>query len=371
MLLNWGERSPYSIHWDITNSCNYSCRHCAANGQCLDESSELSLDEIRRVVENLNTPRPIIFNIFGGEPLIRKDILAIIDLIKEKLRNSKIGITTNGSCLQQYARELLQRNVAITVSLDGISPEVNDKIRGKGTFHQIIGNLSYLVAQKRDSKDTKSKISIAYTITNYSEEPADILRFCEGLGVDRLVLSPIAPLGSALRNKYLLVETNRLIDYIERLYLIMRNTLLEVDANLAYPLFIRYFNAKYGADLAYRYVGCMTISTNFSLRPNGTFTACPVTYPGSEAFKALGLYEPSLIDKRLEDILQDEAFQRLLKLKNPGSYPNYKPCNECGFAGSYCDPCWIDGYLGKVPDHAMCRRIAGKLDEMHLEWRAR
>jgi MoaA/NifB/PqqE/SkfB family radical SAM enzyme len=300
MLLNWGERSPYSIHWDITNSCNYSCRHCAANGQCLDESSELSLDEIRRVVENLNTPRPIMFNIFGGEPLIRKDILVIIDLVKEKLLNSKIAITTNGSYLQQYARELLQRNVAITVSLDGISPEVNDKIRGKGTFHQIIGNLSYLVAQKRDLKDTKSKISIAYTITNYSEEPADILRFSESLGVDRLVIATIAPLGSALRNNYLLVGTNKLINYIERLYLVMRNTPLEVDANLAYPLFIQYFNAKYGADLPYRYVGCMTISTNFSLRPNGVFTACGRIE--SKTFKALGLYgEPD--DKRLEDIL--------------------------------------------------------------------
>lgn len=311
------------------------------------------------------------FNIFGGEPLIRKDILAIIDLIKEKLHNSKIAITTNGSYLQQYAHELLQRNVEITVSLDGISPEVNDKIRGKGTFHQIVDNISYLVAQKRDHNDTKSKINIAYTITNYSEEPADIFTFCKSLGVDRLVLSTIAPLGSALRNNYLLVESKKLIDYIERVYLGMRNTTLEVDANLAYPLFTRYFNAKYGVDLPYKYVGCMTIFTNFIIRPNGVFTACPATYPESEAFKVLGLYEPSLVDKRLEDILQDEAFRRLLKLKNPGSYSNYKPCNECGFAGSYCDPCWINSYLGKLSDFAMCRQIAGMLDKMHVEWRAR
>jgi MoaA/NifB/PqqE/SkfB family radical SAM enzyme len=163
--IEWKQGDPYSIHWDLTNSCNYSCRHCAANDQCLTEATELSLDEIRRVVENLKTERPVMFSFFGGEPLLRKDILAIIDLIQEILPSNSIAITTNGTLLRKYADELLKRNVALAVSLDGISPEVNDKVRGPGTFKQITGNLAYLVARKKELKDSKARVSIAYTIT--------------------------------------------------------------------------------------------------------------------------------------------------------------------------------------------------------------
>jgi len=370
LRLEWAQRSPYSIHWDITNICNYKCRHCAANSRCLSEPSEMPLDEIRRVIENLKTARPVAINIFGGEPLLRKDILTILDLIQQNLRNSSTSLTTNGSQLRRYADDLLKRNIAITVSLDGISADINDKVRGAGTYHQIAANLSYLAARKKEHKDSTSRISIAYTITSYSEEPSEIIRFCANAGVDSLVISAIIAQGSASRNKDLLIETQDLIGYIERLFLAMRDTTFPVDASLAHPLFTKYFNAKYHADLAYTYAGCRAISASFYLRPNGVFTACPATFPEDEAFKALELWEPSLIDNRLEDILQDKSFQQLSKLKNPGSYPNYTPCNECCFAGSYCDPCWIDGYLGKSTNHAMCSLVGAMLDDMHIEWRA-
>jgi MoaA/NifB/PqqE/SkfB family radical SAM enzyme len=271
--------------------------------------------------------------------------------------------------LQKYSIELLKRNIGIAVSLDGISPNVNDKVRGTGTFQRIINNLSFLVAKRKDVKQSKSRISIAYTITSYSEEPGDVIRFCESTGVDSLVISTINAQGSAARNTDLLVETRSLIDYIERLYLAMRDTTFQVDAELTHPLFAKYFNAKYDANMAYKYAGCRAIFTNFYIRPNGIFTVCPALYPDHEAFKALGLWEPSLIDNRLEDILRDGSFQELVKLKNPGSYPDYKPCNECGFAGNYCDPCWINCYLEKATNHAMCSLVGAMLDNMNLEWR--
>jgi MoaA/NifB/PqqE/SkfB family radical SAM enzyme len=309
------------------------------------------------------------FSFFGGEPLLRKDILAIIDLIQEILPSNSVAITTNGTLLRKYADELLKRNIALAVSLDGISPEVNDKVRGAGTFKQNTGNLAYLVARKKELKDSKAPVSIAYTITSYSEEPEEIIRFCEEARVDSLIISAINETGSAARNSDLLVDRQKLIGYIERVYLAMWNTKFNVDANLTHPLFMKYFNAKHGADLPYQYAGCRTLSTNFYIRPNGVFTACLAAYPDGEVFKKLGLWEPSLIDHRLEDILKDESFLQMAKYKNPGSYPGYTPCNECGFAGSYCDPCWIDCYLGRPSYQPMCSLVAGLLDEMQVEWR--
>ena len=112
----------------------------------------MSFDEIRKMVTNLKTSRSVVFNIFGGEPLLRNDILEIIDLILENLRNSSIAITTNGSQLQKYAIELLKRNTGITVSLDGISLDVNDKVRGAGTFQQTIDNLILSCSEEKGNQ---------------------------------------------------------------------------------------------------------------------------------------------------------------------------------------------------------------------------
>jgi len=354
----------------MTNDCNFSCKHCAASGKCLKEPCESTLDEIRSVIGNLIASRPVNFNIYGGEPLIRRDIIKIVDLIQQNLPGSRIIITTNGSYLRQYGRDLLERNVELVISLDGISSAVNDEIRGVGTFEEIVDNLAWFVAQKRELKKTTLRSWVAYTITRLSEEPAEILRFFAEMGVDRLIFSPIFPQGSALKNEYLFLETDALINFIERLYLAMPKSKLEVHTNQRYPLLTQYLNIKCGLDLPYRYAGCRVISTGFQLRPNGILTACPGTYPKSEAFQALGLSEPRLVESRLEDILRDEGFQKMAKLKNPGSYPNYEPCNECGFAGSYCDPCWINHYLGKSTVYSLCKRIGEILDDMHIEWRA-
>lgn len=255
------ESIPYSIHWDITNACNYRCNHCGADDICLNETSELSFEDIKKVVNNLKTDRPMLFSLFGGEPLIREDIIGIIDLIQSRLDNSGISITTNGSFLKKYAKELLDRDIAITVSLDGITAATNDKVRGEGTFANTFDNLKYLIDQRNRHAKSKTTIGLAYTITSVYTAPEDLIQFCETCEIDQLVISAIGHIGNAKKNTHLLIDTPTLLDYIEKLFILKQNTQVDVDADLGYPIFTKYFNAKYGASLPYKYVGCKTGSS--------------------------------------------------------------------------------------------------------------
>jgi MoaA/NifB/PqqE/SkfB family radical SAM enzyme len=330
----------------------------------------MTLDEMRQVVENLSQERPVFFNIFGGEPLLRDDIVEIVDVIRQQFPQSQIALTTNASRLRQYGRALLERNVEVGISLDGISEEVNDAIRGKGTFRRTLDTLVWYLALRQEIGKIATRSWVSYTITRLSEEPADILRFFESMGADRIVLSMLSPQGSALRNVELFLDTGAQIDYLKRLYMAIPTSKLAVSTNTSLPLLTIYLNEQCAAGLQLSYSGCSVLSGNIYLRPNGVFTACLATYPGSDAFRKLGLSEPSLIDCRLEEILIDPAFHQMEEHKNPGSYPSDEPCNKCKFAGSYCDPCWINGYLGLRTSHAMCVELGTRLDAMQVSWRA-
>jgi len=369
MDFEWEKSQPYSIHWDLTNQCNFACRHCAANDLSLREERTMTFDEIRRVVGNLPRERPVFINIFGGEPLLRDDIVEIVDLVRKGCPQSQISLTTNASRLRQFGRALLERNVEVGISLDGISAEVNDAIRGAGTFQRTVDTLAWFLALRREMGMTETRSWVAYTITRFSEEPDKILRFFETMGADRIVFSLLSPQGSALRNTDLFLDAGSQINYLKRLYSAMPASKLSVDTNAAIPLLTLYLNEQCSAGLKLRYSGCNVMTSNFYLRPNGVFTACTAVYPDSEAFRALGLYEPSLVDCPLGEILSSPSFHQMMEHKNPGSYPNDEPCTECKFAGGYCDPCWVNHYLGRHSIHPMCVELGARLDAMQVAWR--
>jgi MoaA/NifB/PqqE/SkfB family radical SAM enzyme len=369
MKFAWEDNLPYSIHWDLTNACNFRCKHCASDDLCLREESMMTIEEVRRMVKHLPSDRFVYFNIFGGEPLLRNDLIEVLDVIREGLPLSHLALTTNASFLRKYARALLERNVEIGISIDGISAAVNDAIRGAGTFAQTLDTLCWFLDLRREIDKTNVRSWVAFTITRLSERPEDILQYFEKLGVDWIVFSFLMEQGSARRNPELFLSLGEQIDYLEQIERIKSSCKMQVTTNMNFPMMTLYLNEHCASGLELTYSGCSVASGNFYLRPNGVYTACTATYPHSEAFKSLGLREYSLVEESLEEIQRSDGIKRMLSLKNPGTYPSEEPCRECRFAGSYCDPCWIRSYLGKTEVHALCKELRIRLDAMQVPWR--
>jgi MoaA/NifB/PqqE/SkfB family radical SAM enzyme len=123
---------------NVTNHCNLSCRHCFVfreanpNQAPAKLADELSDDEILDTLRALRDRHGIVSMLWmGGEPLLKPDLLR-----RGTRLFARNTITTNGTLpLLDLGPEILY-----VVSLDG-PEDLNDAIRGRGTFRRVLRNL--------------------------------------------------------------------------------------------------------------------------------------------------------------------------------------------------------------------------------------
>jgi mycofactocin biosynthetic radical S-adenosylmethionine protein MftC len=142
----WPLSAPVNITWEITHQCNLRCIHClSASNQASPD--ELTFEECKNIVDQLAKLKVFEINFGGGEPLLKDYFLPLLSYIHTK--GIVTCISTNGTLLTKEIVKLFTGNplVNIQVSLDGATPEVNDSIRGKGTFTNIIAGIE-LIAGK-------------------------------------------------------------------------------------------------------------------------------------------------------------------------------------------------------------------------------
>ena len=157
----WPLAAPVNITWEITHRCNLRCVHCLSASSEASED-ELSLDECKRIVDELAELKVFEINFGGGEPLLKDYFLPLLGYIHEK--GIVTCISTNGTCLTNEAIDCFNGNplVNVQVSLDGATPKVNDAIRGHGTYEKIIGGI-----EKLAGKDIPLSINSVVTSRNY------------------------------------------------------------------------------------------------------------------------------------------------------------------------------------------------------------
>jgi MoaA/NifB/PqqE/SkfB family radical SAM enzyme len=115
----------------------------------------MSTDRILSLLAELKECGTKIIALWGGEPLIHRDVGRIIKTAHSL--GMYIYMTTNGYLLTPENRKMLiESNInSISVSIDHTRPEEHDTLRGvKGSFHRIIEGLKGLVTEARGSINT-------------------------------------------------------------------------------------------------------------------------------------------------------------------------------------------------------------------------
>ena len=143
-----GFARPYVISWNLTYRCNLACEHCYldAGGTPLvrtdnfADRSELSTDECFRVIDEIASFAPECLTILtGGEPLLRRDILEIVQRAAE--RGLWVVVGTNGVRItENVARRLSEAGArGLSLSLDALDPECHDRFRRvRGAWHNTV-----------------------------------------------------------------------------------------------------------------------------------------------------------------------------------------------------------------------------------------
>jgi mycofactocin radical SAM maturase len=141
----FGLDAPICLTWELTYACNLACVHCLSSSGRRDPR-ELSTDECKAVIDELERMQVFYVNIGGGEPTIRRDFWELVDYATA--HHVGVKFSTNGSRITPAiaARLAASDYVDVQISLDGATAEVNDAVRGPGSYDTAIQAMEHLAA---------------------------------------------------------------------------------------------------------------------------------------------------------------------------------------------------------------------------------
>lgn len=136
---NYGRTIDY-IRISITDRCNLRCKYCMPDGiSFLPVKEILTLEEIVEVCKIGVELGICKVKITGGEPLVRRDCVKLVRMIKAIPNIEQVTLTTNGVLLKQYAKELYESGIdGINVSLDTLDREKYCEITGFDKLSDVL-----------------------------------------------------------------------------------------------------------------------------------------------------------------------------------------------------------------------------------------
>ncbi len=135
-------RPVESIRISVTQRCNLSCFYCHQEGETSKGTSEMMPGEIQRVVGLAAWFGMSKVKLTGGEPLIRKDIVDIVERVGGTPGIREVSMTTNGLLLEERARRLKEAGLArVNVSLDTLKPERFAQITGLAALEKVVSGI--------------------------------------------------------------------------------------------------------------------------------------------------------------------------------------------------------------------------------------
>jgi MoaA/NifB/PqqE/SkfB family radical SAM enzyme len=139
-----------TVWFQLTGTlCNIACRHCFITcGPKDDRVPMMDAAEVRRFLDEAERLGAREYYFTGGEPMLHPEFWA---LCEEALRRGPLTVLSNGMLIDddgaRRARAIFdgaRYSFDLRISLDGMSAEENDPVRGKGTFDAIVAGIAAL-----------------------------------------------------------------------------------------------------------------------------------------------------------------------------------------------------------------------------------
>ena len=187
-------RTVEYLRVSVTDRCDFRCTYCMAEDMTfLPKRDLLSLEELDRVCAVFVDKGVRKLRITGGEPLVRRDIMALFRQLSRHLasgRLQELTLTTNGSQLARFAGELAACGVRrINVSLDTLDPAEFRRITRRGDLAVVLDGIE---AAKRAG--IRVKIN-AVALKGVNEHAlSDMIAWAHAGGMD-MTLIEVMPMG--------------------------------------------------------------------------------------------------------------------------------------------------------------------------------
>ncbi|WP_338723953.1 GTP 3',8-cyclase MoaA [Devosia sp. XK-2] len=144
LIDSFGRRISY-LRISVTDRCDFRCVYCMAEDMTfLPKKDILSFEEVEAIANAFITRGTTKIRLTGGEPLVRRDIMALVRSLGGRIGNGldELTITTNGSQLQKHADGLFAAGVRrINVSLDTLDEARFAQITRRGRLGDVLAGI--------------------------------------------------------------------------------------------------------------------------------------------------------------------------------------------------------------------------------------
>lgn len=148
-----------TLRVSLINTCNLGCVYCTCGTEDVKENHlltkeyGLSVAELSGIISRLHNALELeTVRFTGGEPLLYKDLVQIVDSVK-KLGIHNLKLTTNGLLLENMAESLAEAGISsINVSLDAIDEDIFYKVSRRSGIHRILNGIDKAIACGIDVK---------------------------------------------------------------------------------------------------------------------------------------------------------------------------------------------------------------------------
>ncbi len=143
MTDGYGREIKY-LRISVTDKCNLRCRYCMPKDgiRHLSHDDVLTLEEIKRlasIMANLGIRR---VRLTGGEPLVRKGVVSLVEMLHEEKGLEEIVMTSNGCLLSQYAGDLKKAGLSgINISIDTLKRNTYLELTGKDDLMNVLDGI--------------------------------------------------------------------------------------------------------------------------------------------------------------------------------------------------------------------------------------
>lgn len=299
--------APIDVHFALTNECPLECKHCYKSSGSKEEV-ELSLEQIKNIIDVLSEMHVFSIAFGGGEPFARKEIFEIA----EYTRNKGIipNVTTNGYYITKDNAEKCKVFGHMHISLD-LSDAEFDAMKNDGAFEAAVKAIDLLSEQ-----GIHIGINCVISSSNY-DWLEELVKFCLTKKIKDISFLRFKPIGKANSQYYKLRLTNEQnIKLFPKLKKLSRKykILAQVDCSMV-PI-VAYHKPNYKLLDFFGAQGCVGGNTFIEIKEDGRLRSCSFSNSyGDNASLLQDNWQNSKYFKQYRDVIE------LLK----------EPCKSCKY----------------------------------------
>lgn len=172
-----------SLRVSVTDRCNIRCQYCMPEEEYtwLPREDLLRFEETAQLVGYFTELGVDKVRLTGGEPLVRKDLAKLVELLRRNPRVRDLALTTNGILLDEQAESLFEAGLGrVTVSLDTLRADRFEALTRRRQLDRVLTGIG--AAERVGFCGTKLD-AVILRGTN-EDELVDLIEFGKARGIE-------------------------------------------------------------------------------------------------------------------------------------------------------------------------------------------